>query len=67
MALIIYTQNKYLFNNMLSAFAFFQVLYNEKKEPIDFRYLSINESFTNITHFKKEQIIGKTLIEILFS
>jgi PAS domain S-box-containing protein len=56
---------KQLFNEMLSGFAFHEIICDEKGNPCDFRFLEINAAFEKITGLSKDKIIGKTILEIL--
>ncbi len=49
---------KLIFNKMLNGFALLDIIYNSKKEPVDFRVAEVNESFEKITGTKSEKIIG---------
>jgi len=61
------TENKYkqLFENMTAAFALHEMIYDESGKPIDYRYLEINSSFEEMTGLKKENVVGKTVLQIL--
>ena len=54
-----------LFENMTNGFALHQIILDENQNPVDYRYININESFCKITGLKKEDTLGKTVLEIL--
>lgn len=54
-----------LFEQMPEAVALHEIILDEKGEPCDYRFLSINPAFEIITGLKAENIIGKTLLEVM--
>ena len=46
-------------------FAYHQLLTDSKKNPIGYKFLEVNPAFEKMTGLKKEQVIGKTITEIL--
>jgi PAS domain S-box-containing protein len=61
------SEEKYrsLFDNMTAAFAYHEVIVNENNKPIDYKYLEANPNFEKLTGIKVEDLIGKTVTEIL--
>jgi len=53
-----------MFNQMVSASALFEVVFNKRGRPEDFRYIEVNPAFEHSTGLKKGQVIGKTLLEV---
>jgi PAS domain S-box-containing protein len=53
-----------LFNQMVSASALFEVIFNKRGKPEDYRYLEVNPAFERNTGKNKDQVIGKTLLEV---
>jgi PAS domain S-box-containing protein len=53
-----------MFNQMVSASALFEVIFNKRGKPVDYRYIEVNPSFEHNTGKKKDQVIGKTLLEV---
>jgi len=51
-----------LFNNMVEGFTRCQMIY-ENNEPIDFRYIEVNEAFKQLTGLK--DVVGKRVSEVL--
>jgi len=54
-----------LFNNMLEGFAYCKILVDEDNQPIDFVHLAVNNAWELLTGFKKEDIIGKKVTELI--
>ena len=50
-----------LFNTMNEGFALFEIIYNEKSLPADYRFLDINPAFERLTGINRPKIIGKKL------
>ncbi len=46
-------------------YAHHRIILNEEGIPIDYEFLSVNESFEKLTGLKSELVIGKTVTEIL--
>jgi PAS domain S-box-containing protein len=61
------TQEQYhsLFENMLNAFAYHEIIIDDNNNPIDYRFLEINKSFEKLTGFKRENVIGKQMTELI--
>ena len=61
------SEEKYrlLFENMNTGFAYHEVLVNDDNKPIDYRYIEANNQFEKLTGLKVNDIIGKTVTEIL--
>lgn len=54
-----------LFSENVSGFALHEMIYNEKKQPVDYRFLMVNPAFEKLTGLNKSHIIGKTAREVL--
>ena len=52
-------QFDYLFANMINGFAYCQMIFDKEGKPSDFIYLQVNEAFSKITGFAKNNVIGK--------
>ena len=61
------SENKYrmLFENLTLGFALHKMIFNEAGEPIDYRYLEVNPAFEKLTGLKAQQLVGKTVLEVL--
>lgn len=54
-----------LFENMLNAFAYHEVLFDKKNKPIDYIFIDVNDSFEIFTGLKRANIIGKKVTEVI--
>jgi PAS domain S-box-containing protein len=54
-----------LFNTMLDGFALHEIITDDDGKPIDYRFLEANSAFEELTGLKAEDIIGKTVKEVL--
>ncbi len=61
------SEEKYhsLFKNMINGYAYCKMIYDKKKQPIDFLYLDVNEAFEKLTGLEKESILGKKVSEAI--
>jgi PAS domain S-box-containing protein len=64
---LIESEMKYreLFNNMHEGWAFHEIVTDDDGRPIDYIFLDINIAFENITGFKRGDIVGRRVKEIL--
>jgi len=53
-----------MFNQMVSASALTEVIFDKMGKPYDFRYLEVNPVFEHITGKRRNQVIGNTLLEV---
>jgi len=54
-----------LFENMLNGFAYCKILVDENNQPIDFVHLEVNSAWERSIGFKKEDVIGKKITEVI--
>ncbi|MEI8173990.1 MAG: HD domain-containing phosphohydrolase [Deltaproteobacteria bacterium] len=54
-----------LFHEMLDGFALHDILCDEEGRPNDYRFLAVNPAFERITCLKAEEIVGRTVLEVL--
>lgn len=54
-----------LFNNMLSGFAYCKILVDKNNKPVDFMYLDVNDAFEKLTGLKNKDVIGKRVTEAI--
>jgi PAS domain S-box-containing protein len=54
-----------LFENMNEGFALHEIVCNEKGMPFDYRFLDVNPTFEKLTGLNRENIIGRTMQEVL--
>ncbi len=53
-----------LFTNMTEGFGLIECLYDENEKPYDYRYLEINPTFERYLGVKREETLGKTMLEL---
>lgn len=58
-------QFRLLVNNMNQGLAVHKIICNEEGTPVDYRFVYMNEKYREITGFREEDVIGKTVLEIL--
>ncbi|TAJ43938.1 PAS domain S-box protein [Methanofollis fontis] len=60
-------ENEYLdlFEHMLNGFALHELVFDDAGTPIDYRFLAVNPSFENHTGLRADEIIGRTVREVL--
>nr|HPO49699.1 ATP-binding protein [Spirochaetota bacterium] len=56
---------KMLFDTMLNGFALHQIVCDETGRPIDYIFLDVNRAFERLTGLKRENIVGKRVLEVL--
>ncbi|MBX7256864.1 MAG: PAS domain S-box protein [Candidatus Hydrogenedentes bacterium] len=54
-----------LFSEMLNGFALHEIICGEDGEPVDYRYLAVNPAFERMTGLKAEDLVGRTVLEIM--
>jgi PAS domain S-box-containing protein len=54
-----------LFREMLDGFALHEIVCDAEGEPRDYRYLAVNPAFERLTGLKAEDIVGRTVLEVL--
>jgi len=54
-----------LFQHMKNGFALHEIIVDEEQNPIDYKFIDVNDSFEKITGLKKELLIGKTVLEVI--
>ncbi len=54
-----------LFQSMLNGFALHEIICDGDGKPVDYRFLEVNPAFENLTGLKAENLIGKTVLEVL--
>lgn len=61
------SESKYktLFNTMFDGFALHEMIFDQKGNPINYRFLDANAAFERMTGLVPKDIIGKTVLEIM--
>jgi len=54
-----------LFDNMTTGFALHEVIYDNKGNPVDYRFLEVNSAFEKLTGLKASLLIGKTVKNVI--
>ena len=54
-----------LFNEMVDGFALHEIICDETGTPVDYRFLEINPAFEKLTGLKAQDLIGRTVLEVL--
>lgn len=54
-----------LFKSMTEGIAIHEMIFDEKGEPYDYRFLDINPAFERLTGLQRERVIGKTYRQVL--
>jgi len=54
-----------LFRQMLDGFAVHEIICDEAGHPVDYRYLKVNPAFERMTGLKAEDVLGRTVLEVL--
>lgn len=54
-----------LFNNLISAFAYHKIIYNNNDEAIDYEFLMANQAFEKYIGLKSSDFLGKRLTQII--
>jgi two-component system, chemotaxis family, CheB/CheR fusion protein len=54
-----------LFKKMLNGFAVHEIIRDPLGDPVDYRFLAVNPAFEKMTGLMGEQIVGKTVLEVL--
>ena len=53
-----------LFQNITSATSIYEVITNATGDPVDYRFVSVNSAYEEVTGLKENKIIRKTLLEV---
>jgi len=54
-----------LFHKMLNGFALHEIVFDAAGAPADYRFLNVNPAFEHMTGLKAQEIVGKTILEIM--
>lgn len=53
-----------IFNKMLNGFALIEAIYDKDGHPRDYRYMDINSAYEEIMGISREDILGKTVMDV---
>ncbi len=56
---------KHLFREMIAGAALHEIIVDEAGKPIDYTFLDVNPEFERMTGLRREDIINKTVLEVL--
>jgi len=56
---------KLKYNDMVNGFSYHKLMYDLKGEPIDIIFIEINDVLENIIGLKRENIVGKSIMEMI--
>ncbi len=54
-----------LFDQMITGFAFNEMIFDESGKPVDYRFLAVNPAFEELTGLRARDIVGRTAKEVL--
>jgi PAS domain S-box-containing protein len=54
-----------MFNAMQDGFGLHEIICNHDGKPVDYRFLEINAAYERLTGLSAEQIVGRTVLEVL--
>jgi two-component system, cell cycle sensor histidine kinase and response regulator CckA len=54
-----------LFDQMITGFALHEMIFDESGKPVDYRFLTVNPAFEELTGLKAADLIGKTALETM--
>jgi diguanylate cyclase (GGDEF)-like protein/PAS domain S-box-containing protein len=58
-------QYRLLATQMHLGLALHEMIFDEEGKPVDYKFISVNDSFERITGLKRESLIGKTVLTVL--
>jgi PAS domain S-box-containing protein len=61
------SEEKYsmLFNEMLTGLSLHEIILDDNGKPVDYRFLDVNPAFEKHTGLKKQDLVGRTVLEVL--
>ncbi|ACL15473.1 response regulator [Methanosphaerula palustris] len=54
-----------LFTSIFNGFAHHQIICDAEGRPVDYRFIDVNPAFERLTGLKRNEILGKTVLEVL--
>ena len=58
-------QLRALFDQMVAGAALHEIIFDASGEPVDYRFLAVNQAFERLTGFRRKDVLGRTVREIL--
>ncbi len=58
-------RHRLLITQMMQGLAVHEIILDESGNPVDYRFLDVNKSFEEMTNMKREDVIGRTVLELL--
>ncbi|MDR3045187.1 MAG: PAS domain S-box protein [Desulfovibrio sp.] len=58
-------QYRLLLENLPSGYCLNEMLWDEHGQPLDYRFLDVNPAFEAMTGLARDQVVGRTLLEVL--
>jgi len=58
-------QFRSLVTNMNQGLAVHEIILNNEEKPYDYRFIYLNEKYEQLTGFKKENVLGKSILEVV--
>ena len=53
-----------LFDNMISPFSYYRMIYDAEGQPVDYVFLAVNKAFEQETGIEREQVVGRSVFSI---
>ena len=57
--------NKSIIENMINAFIYCEIITDENRNPIDYKYIEVNKYYEKYTGLNRSDVIGKRVSEIV--
>lgn len=54
-----------MFTNLNAGFALHEIILDDSGQPVDYRFLEVNPAYEALTGLKREQILGRTIREVI--
>ncbi|MBT7913943.1 PAS domain S-box protein, partial [Candidatus Bathyarchaeota archaeon] len=54
-----------LFEHMVNGFAYHKIILDDNGQPVDYLFLEVNAAFEKLTGLKRDDVMGKTVTEVL--
>lgn len=54
-----------LFENMINAFAYHEILLDKDSKPVDYIFHEVNDAFEDLTGLRRDAVVGKRVTEVI--